>query len=63
MSLSRLFLSLTLLAYAMIGFGWLVWSMKVVFVLALITGILLIIEGLGVYSYSTPQIRKAPPTE
>lgn len=58
MSLSKLFLILTLLAFSMIGFGWLNWSIEVVYWLALITGVLMLLEELAVVNYSLPTRRR-----
>jgi hypothetical protein len=54
MSLSTLALSLTLLFWSFIGFGWLSWDMKVVYVFALITACLLLLEGLSPVSLKWP---------
>jgi len=58
MSLSQLCLALTLIFWAVIGFGWVALSMHLVYGLALVTGILLLLQGLSVFSYSTPTVKR-----
>lgn len=58
MSLARLFLILFLLAFGVLGLGWLTFDARVVPAFALISGVLYILEGLGVWSYSTPSVRR-----
>ncbi len=58
MSLSKLFLILTLLTFAALGLGWVTFDGDVVFWLALITGVLMLLEGLSLWTYSTPTIRR-----
>jgi hypothetical protein len=57
MSLSTLLLALTLIFWAAIGFDWLAWSMNVVYVFALATGLLMIFEGIGMVTWKMP-VRK-----
>lgn len=54
MSLSTLLLALTLIFWAAIGFGWLAWSMTVVYVFALATGIVLLLEGVSFVTWRVP---------
>lgn len=58
MSLSTLFLTLTLLAFGAVVRGWVDFEMGAVGWLAIITGVLMLLEHLSVWSWSTPTIRK-----
>lgn len=58
MSLSNLFLVLTLLTFGAIGLGWVNFDLDVVYWLAIITGVLMLLEGLSVWSWSTPGVRR-----
>lgn len=55
MSLGNLFLSATLIVWGVSLLDWITVSPKVLGVLALVTGILLLLEGAGVWSWSTPR--------
>lgn len=57
MSLSTLLLALTLIFWAAIGFGWLDWTMTAVYVFALATGILLLLEGASFVTWRVPTRR------
>lgn len=60
MSLSKLFLILTLLAFATLGLGWVTFDGAVVYWLALITAVLMLLEGLSVWSPTYSRRRGAP---
>lgn len=57
MPLSTMTLALTLIFWSSIGFGWVNWSMNVVWVFALVTGILLLLEGTSVVRWRVPVSR------
>lgn len=56
MSLSHIGLALTLILWAVVTLGWLALDVKVIAVFALVTGILLFLEGASVWSYRTPTV-------
>jgi len=55
MSLGHLFLVATLIVWGVNLLGWITVSSTVLGVLALVAGILLLLEGVGVWSWSTPR--------
>ena len=58
MPLSNLFLALTLILWGFIGLGFVDLGMNVVYVMALITGILVLLQGFSVFTWSTPTVRR-----
>jgi hypothetical protein len=55
MSLGNLFLAATLILWGVTLLGWIAVSNTVLGVVALIAGILLLLEGAGVWSWNTPR--------
>lgn len=55
--MSTIFLAVTLLLWSIDVLGWVSVSIKLVAVLALITAILLLVEGFGVYRLNLPNVR------
>jgi uncharacterized membrane protein len=58
MYLSNLFLAPTLIVWAVSLLGWAAVDSKVIGILALVSGILIIIEGLGVYNLNLKRPRE-----
>lgn len=58
MSLSSLFLVITLALFGAVGLGWVNFDMDVVYWSAIITAALMVLEGLSVWSWSTPTRRR-----
>lgn len=54
MSLSALFLAIFLIVLGMSWIGWLTVSAVALGIIAFVTGILMVLEGLSIFSYSLP---------
>jgi len=59
MSLSQLLLAITLILIGIVWVGWVDISATVIGIFALITGALILLEGLGSFSYSLPHRRRS----
>lgn len=60
MTLGKLLLSITFVVLGVHWLGWVVVSSDVLGVLALATGVVLLLEGLAILSVSVPTARRAP---
>lgn len=58
MSLSQLMLAVTLILIGVVWLGWVEVSGTVLGIFALITGVLIILEGLGTFNYALPRRRR-----